>query len=325
LPSTRSQMGQSSRGASAAKTQFWCGADRTISRSGPSCTHYHAPLADGLIVDDTIRCPMHHACFSLRTGEALNAPALDPIATWRVEVALGKAYVREKLDPPKPPTTSPGVASTKAPALHSHRWGRAAGLAAADMLRREGYSGPVTMVSADDVAPYDRPNVSKDFLAGTAPEEWMPLREAEYYVARQIDLVLNEQVSAIDATRRVVRLASSREIDYGALLLATGADPIRICPFPRRPARASSIFAPWPMLAPLSRRRAGTKRRLWWERASSDSRLPPRCARVASRCTSWDSSEYRWSACWARRSARSCATSRIPRCHVPSGKFGKPR
>jgi NADPH-dependent 2,4-dienoyl-CoA reductase/sulfur reductase-like enzyme/nitrite reductase/ring-hydroxylating ferredoxin subunit len=195
---------------------------------GGLCTHYHAPLADGLVVDDTIRCPMHHACFSLRTGEALYAPALDPIATWRVEVALGKAYVREKLDPPKPQSGTPGVASSKAPRSVVIVGGGAAGLAAADMLRREGYSGPVTMVSADDVAPYDRPNVSKDYLAGTAPEAWMPLRDAQYYVDRQIDLVLNEQVTAIDPTRRVVRLASSREIDYGALLLATGADPIRL-------------------------------------------------------------------------------------------------
>lgn len=195
---------------------------------GGACTHYHAPLANGLIVDDTIRCPMHHACFSLRTGEALYAPALDPIATWRVEVALGKAYVREKLDPPKPPTESLGVASTKTPRSVVIVGGGAAGLAAADMLRREGYSGPVTMVSADNVAPYDRPNVSKDYLAGTAPEEWMPLRDAKYYAARQIDLVLNEQVTAIEVTRRVVRLASGREIDYGALLLATGADPIRL-------------------------------------------------------------------------------------------------
>jgi NADPH-dependent 2,4-dienoyl-CoA reductase/sulfur reductase-like enzyme len=145
-----------------------------------------------------------------------------------VEVALGKAYVREKLDPPKPRTESPGAASIKTPRSVVIVGGGAAGLAAADMLRREGYSGPVTMVSADDVAPYDRPNVSKDYLAGTAPEGWMPLRDAQYYVDRQIDLVLNQQVTAIDTTRRVVRLAPSREIDYDALLLATGADPIRL-------------------------------------------------------------------------------------------------
>jgi nitrite reductase/ring-hydroxylating ferredoxin subunit len=62
---------------------------------GAACTHYHGPLAEGLLVDETVRCPWHHACFSLRTGEALRAPALDPIACWRVERIDDKAYVRE--------------------------------------------------------------------------------------------------------------------------------------------------------------------------------------------------------------------------------------
>jgi len=195
---------------------------------GALCTHYHAPLADGLIVDDTIRCPMHHACFSLRTGEALYAPALDSISAWRVEVVLGKVYVREKLSPPKSPATLLRATSTKAPDSIVIVGGGAAGLAAADMLRREGYSGAVTMISADDTPPYDRPNVSKDFLAGNAPEEWMPLRDEKYYEGRQIDLMLNELVVSIDATRRAVSLASGRQINYGALLLATGAEPVHL-------------------------------------------------------------------------------------------------
>ena len=59
--------------------------------------HYHGALADGLIVGDTVRCPLHHACFSLRTGEAISAPALDPIACWRVERTGDQVFVREKI------------------------------------------------------------------------------------------------------------------------------------------------------------------------------------------------------------------------------------
>ena len=195
---------------------------------GAECTHYHGPLAKGLIVENTIRCPLHHACFSLRTGEALSAPALDPIACWRVEVMLDKIYVREKLNPPKGTIDSTVASPGKTPPSIVIVGGGAAGLAAADMLRRCGYSGPVTMVSADDVPPYDRPNLSKDFLVGTAPEEWIPLRSAQYYTDGKIDLVLNQQVTAIDTVRRVVTLHDGRQLAYGALLLATGADPIRL-------------------------------------------------------------------------------------------------
>jgi NADPH-dependent 2,4-dienoyl-CoA reductase/sulfur reductase-like enzyme/nitrite reductase/ring-hydroxylating ferredoxin subunit len=195
---------------------------------GAKCTHYHAPLADGLIVDDTVRCPMHHACFSLRTGEALRAPALDPISTWRVEVAVGRVYAREKLNPSSRPTGLVGLPSSKQPSSVVIVGGGAAALAAVDMLRRVGYSGPVTMVSADDSPPYDRPNVSKDYLAGTAPEEWMPLRDARYYTDQRIELVLNERVASINTSLRVVGLANGRQLEYGALLLATGADPVRL-------------------------------------------------------------------------------------------------
>ena len=72
---------------------------------GAHCTHYHGPLAEGLVVNDEVRCPWHHACFSLSTGEALRAPALDPIQCWRVEQVGEKVFVKEKAAPVGPKRT----------------------------------------------------------------------------------------------------------------------------------------------------------------------------------------------------------------------------
>ena len=195
---------------------------------GASCTHYHGPLAEGLIVGDTVRCPWHHACFSLRTGEALRAPALDPIACWRVERVGDKAYVREKLGEQHPKSAPRSSNSRSVPASVVILGGGGAGLAAADMLRREGYDGPLTMISADDSAPYDRPNLSKDFLAGTASDDWIPLRSPDYYKERRIELVLGAAVSSLDLKQKHVQLANGKTNGFEALLIATGAEPVRL-------------------------------------------------------------------------------------------------
>jgi apoptosis-inducing factor 3 len=189
------------------------------------CTHYHGPLAEGVLVADTVRCPWHHACFSLRTGEALRAPALNPVACWRVEQQDGKIYVREKLDPAERRARTAAGAGPDSIVIIG---GGAAGNAAAEMLRREGYSGPVTMLSADEAGPYDRPNLSKDYLAGTAPEEWIPLRSPDFYREHGIELRLRTRAVAIDPQTREVRLADGAPQRYGALLLATGAEPVRL-------------------------------------------------------------------------------------------------
>jgi NADPH-dependent 2,4-dienoyl-CoA reductase/sulfur reductase-like enzyme/nitrite reductase/ring-hydroxylating ferredoxin subunit len=188
---------------------------------GAECTHYHGPLAEGVLVGDTVRCPWHHACFSLVTGEALRAPALNPVSCWRVERRDGMVYVREKLE------TAPRRASgADGPIVIIG--GGAAGEAAAERLRREGYSRPVTMLSDDDAPPCDRPNLSKDYLAGNAPEEWVPLRPPEFYREQGIDLRLGTRAAAIDVAAREVRLADGGRCRYAALLLATGAEPVRL-------------------------------------------------------------------------------------------------
>jgi len=162
----------------------------------------------------------------LRTGAALRAPAFDALTCWRVERSGERVFVREKLVDGA--ATAPGGATGTAPASAIIIGGGAAGLAAAVALRADGYDGPVSLLSADDSAPYDRPNLSKDFLEGTAPDEWMPLRPAGFYAEQHIELRLNTVVAAIDTRRKCVTLADGAELGYGALLIATGAEAVRL-------------------------------------------------------------------------------------------------
>jgi NADPH-dependent 2,4-dienoyl-CoA reductase/sulfur reductase-like enzyme len=104
----------------------------------------------------------------------------------------------------------------------------AAGNAAAEMLRREGYDGPITLIGADEFLAYDRPNLSKDYLAGTAPEEWIPLRSADFYREQKIETFTNTAATAINTQKKQVTLSDGRSLGYGALLLATGAEPVRL-------------------------------------------------------------------------------------------------
>jgi len=188
-----------------------------------TCTHYGGPLAEGVFDSGLIRCPWHHACFDVRTGEAMRPPALDAITAYVVEERDGRLFVGTPL--PAAPVPAPLTAPPESVVIIG---AGAAGNAAAETLRREGYVGPITMVGADDGVPYDRPNLSKDYLAGTAPEDWIPLRSPEFYAERQIDLVLGHRVTRVNASDRRVVLDDGRELRYGALLLATGADAVHL-------------------------------------------------------------------------------------------------
>ena len=192
---------------------------------GAHCSHYHGPLADGLLAGETVRCPWHHACFSLRSGEAVRAPAIDPLSRWRVEERDGKIRVLGKLQPESKFQT---VESLDRPDRIVIVGGGAAGFAAAEMLRRRDFQGGIVMLSSDDSPPVDRPNLSKDYLAGTAPEDWVPLKPAAFYDENAIELRLEAQVTGIDVRARKVMLAGGAEVPYDKLLLATGAEPVRL-------------------------------------------------------------------------------------------------
>jgi apoptosis-inducing factor 3 len=188
---------------------------------GGTCTHYSGPLAEGIVTGEQIRCPWHHACFSIRTGKVIAAPALGPIPTWQVTIRDGWVSVQEKrADEVATPRTDPSHPDSVVIVGSG-----AAGFMAAETLRIEGYTGAITLIDREEDAPYDRPNLSKDYLAGAAPEEWMVLRGPDFFAAQSITRV-TAAAESIDAANRTVRLSNGSTIGYGALLLATGARAI---------------------------------------------------------------------------------------------------
>lgn len=190
---------------------------------GATCSHYSGPLAEGLIVGDTVRCPWHHACFSLRTGKPLRPPALRGLDCYTVEQRGGRIFVTGKAAAPAPAKIRGGAAPESVVIVG----GGAAGDSAAATLRREGYGGPITIIDPDASAPYDRPNISKDYLAGNAPEDWLPLRSPEYDREQGITR-LSGRAAELRPKQREVTTDDGRTLSYGALLLATGASPVTL-------------------------------------------------------------------------------------------------
>ncbi|HEY2744560.1 MAG TPA: FAD-dependent oxidoreductase [Polyangia bacterium] len=191
-----------------------------IFATGATCTHYSGPLGEGLVVGETVRCPWHHACFDLRTGEAVKAPALNGIPCWDVVVEGATVRVGQKK---QQATGGRRLAAGDVKKVVIVGAG-AAGHACAEQLRLRGFTGQVVMIGVD--GPVDRPNLSKDYLAGTAPEEWIPLRPSEWFAEHGIELALGARVVAIDGKKRSVTVENGRSYEYDRLLMATGAEPI---------------------------------------------------------------------------------------------------
>lgn len=208
---------------------------------GAKCTHYGAPLAEGILVGETIRCPWHHACFELRNGAASHAPALSDLPCYDVALennivrVTGKrsgGQLRGRGQRPRGSRAPDTVLFEENPAAGPASvliiGAGAAGNACAEMLRREGYRGPVALVDGDADAPYDRPNLSKDYLAGNAPEEWLPLHPREFYEAQHIEILGGVKAVEIDVKASAVRLSDGASRSYEMLLVATGARPVRL-------------------------------------------------------------------------------------------------
>jgi 3-phenylpropionate/trans-cinnamate dioxygenase ferredoxin reductase subunit len=190
---------------------------------GGVCTHYGAPLCEGLLSGRTLLCPWHHARFDLESGRATAPPALAGLPLY--EVVVGPDRVRI-LGQASAPRASARLA--RGPDSVVIVGAGAAGAIAAETLREEGFQGRVTLLDSESGGPVDRPNLSKDYLAGNAPEEWLPLRADEFYREHDIDLRVEARVERVDPTAKTLTLAGGEELGWDALLLATGATPVRL-------------------------------------------------------------------------------------------------
>ncbi len=191
---------------------------RAVHALGAMCTHYGSSLAEGIVRDGTIRCPWHHACFDLATGKG-HGPAITPVACYDVAIEGGRIRVGAMRNVVPLPEVSPASVVIVG--------GGAAGVACAEALRREGHKGTITLVTAEGTDPVDRPNLSKDYLAGSAPEEWVFLRTRAALEAIGVDVV-DDPAAALDPKQRTVTTKRGRELPYDAVLLATGAEAIRL-------------------------------------------------------------------------------------------------
>lgn len=195
---------------------------------GAACTHYGAPLAEGALCGTRIVCPWHHACFDVATGALEEPPALDSLPRYEVRVEDGRVLVRVPLEAEDRVTPRMSRRDANDTRLFVILGAGAAGYAAAQTLREDGFRGRVALVTREDRAPYDRPNLSKDYLRGHAEPEWMPLRPEEFYREHDIGLLCGHEVTRVDASAKTITFGSGDTLTYDALLVATGGAPRRL-------------------------------------------------------------------------------------------------
>ena len=206
------------------------------------CTHYGAPLADGVLDGTTVVCPWHHACFSVAGGALLEPPALDALKSFEVREAGGAVYVRvpdaaettgKGADYAESDGRTPGMAGASESGTSDDRLflilgAGAAAQAAAEALRERGFAGRIALATPEDAAPYDRTKLSKAYASGKADDDALPLRDAAFYAAHGIDVWTGRTAEALDADARTVTFAGGETVRYDACLVATGGTPNRL-------------------------------------------------------------------------------------------------
>jgi NADPH-dependent 2,4-dienoyl-CoA reductase/sulfur reductase-like enzyme/nitrite reductase/ring-hydroxylating ferredoxin subunit len=192
------------------------------------CPHWGGPLPDGTLHAPRLLCPLHKATFDVRSGDLVEPPALDGIAAFRVRVDGDDIYV-DRSEEPRRGRTMPmyGCDPEQDPRVAALIGGGAAAAAAAEALRQLCFVGRIVMIGPEEHWPYDRPNLSKDFLAGELEAKWLPLRSPEFYDEHTIERLVG-RVTDLDVATRTLRLEDGSAMTPDAILIASGARPRRL-------------------------------------------------------------------------------------------------
>jgi NADPH-dependent 2,4-dienoyl-CoA reductase/sulfur reductase-like enzyme/nitrite reductase/ring-hydroxylating ferredoxin subunit len=192
---------------------------------GAHCTHYGGPLAEGVLYNGVIMCPWHHACFDAKTGDLQDPPARDSLPNFETKIKGDDVIVMlpDELESSRIP------AMVKADSSDERNYfiigGGASGNAAAQALREGGYKGKITIITQEANIPYDRPNLSKDYLSGEAQPDWMSLRDKEFYEKNGIEILFSKKVEEVNVSKKEIRLADNHILKFDKILFATGGIP----------------------------------------------------------------------------------------------------
>ncbi len=200
--------------------------DDEIYATGAYCSHYGAPLNEGVLERKTgcVVCPWHHAVFELDTGDHVEPPGRDCLNTFEVTVENGDVFVEVPDDAPTHRRPEFSRQSSSDDRRFVIVGGGAAGSAALETLRKQGFEGEITLVSNDAHLPYDRPNLSKAYLAGEASADWLPLRSEDFYDELEVDVRLGTPATGLSVEDKVLE-CGDQTLEYDKLLLATGGQP----------------------------------------------------------------------------------------------------